>query len=64
MTQFGYEQPAVQKRLLTARLGRDCGTPRLPTLPLRAEIEAAMLKQAAALGLGPVDVPGFGGAAL
>jgi dihydrodipicolinate synthase/N-acetylneuraminate lyase len=39
MTPYGYEQPAVQKAVLTARLGIDMGAPRLPTLPLKPEVE-------------------------
>ena len=39
MTPNGYEQPAVQKAVLSARLGINCGAPRLPVLPLKPEIK-------------------------
>jgi dihydrodipicolinate synthase/N-acetylneuraminate lyase len=41
ITPHGYEQPAVQKAVLTARLGINCGEPRLPTLPLKPEVKAS-----------------------
>lgn len=64
ITPHGYEQPAVQKAVLTARLGIDCGAPRLPTLPLKPETLASVLKGATELGLGPVKVEGMSSARL
>ena len=58
------EQPAVQKAVLSARLGIECGAPRLPTLPLKPETKEAVLKAAAELGLGPVKVDGMNSARL
>jgi N-acetylneuraminate lyase len=42
---------ATTKVLLSARLGIDCGNPRLPGLPLTAEQRQQVLKRAAELGL-------------
>lgn len=61
VTKYGYEQPAVQKRLLTERLGVPCGLPRLPIQPLHAETEVDILQRAAALGLGKVTLAHVGG---
>ena len=46
MTPNGYEQPAVQKAVLSARLGIECGAPRLPVLPLKPEIKESGEAQA------------------
>jgi len=52
MTPYGYEQPAVQKAVLTARLGIDMGAPRLPTLPLKPEVEdSGKAKHCASIGV-------------
>ena len=61
VTKYGYEQPAVQKRLLTERLGVPCGVPRLPTQPLHTETEVDILQRAAVLGLGKVTLAHVGG---
>jgi dihydrodipicolinate synthase/N-acetylneuraminate lyase len=47
---------AVCKAVLSERLGIDCGVPRAPGLPLSKEQHAQVLKRAAELGLGRVNV--------
>ena len=51
---FGYIQ--TLKAVLSARLGVDCGSPRLPTPPLSSEQNKALLSRVDSLGLSKVSV--------
>ena len=45
------------KAVLTARLGIDCGSGRLPNPPLEGARRAEVLSRVSAMGIGPVPIP-------